>query len=362
MVEERCSYYRLISNSKGSTVFNSLNTPVDNNYGDYVHWDNVKSVWTVGTTNINIGSNNGQQGQEIYAISVGRLSGHIDQSSYSVAIGEQAGYAYFPEGSVAIGSKAGQTGQMSKLSTGFSVAIGENAGYAVQYKNATAIGYNAGQTCQGTYAIAIGQNAGQMHQLENAIAIGHNAGQTGQHSNAVAIGYNAGQYGQKSYTIAIGQNAGNNNQVSNSIVLNATTSIVNANLSGTFAKPIRGPIGTGSMLSYDTTTKEIIFNGSSKRYKYDIETLAENTENIYKLTPREFKYTLNDERDIGLIAEEANECDNWFAYKDKKGIPEGIQWTAITTYLIKEIQSLRAKRDNIQEQIKQIKQIKQTNI
>lgn len=349
MVEERCSYYRLISNSKGSTVFNSLNTPVDNNYGDYVHWDNIKSVWTVGTTNINIGSNNEQQGQEIRAISIGRLSGHIDQSTNSIAIGEQAGYAYLPEGSVAIGSKAGQTGQMSL--TGFSVAIGENAGYNNQYRNATAIGYNAGQTYQGTYAIAIGANAGQMQQSENAIAIGYNAGQTGQQSNTVAIGQNAGQYGQKPYTVAIGQNAGKNNQVSNSIVLNATSSVLDAGVSGTFVKPIRGPVGTGSMLSYDTSTKEIIFNGSSKRYKYDIQTLSENTENIYKLTPREFKYSLNDEADIGLIAEEANECDKWFAYKDKTGIPEGIQWTAITTYLIKEIQSLHKKRDKLREEL-----------
>lgn len=354
MVEERCSYYRLVSNSKGSTVFNSLNTPTDNNYGEYVYWNNIKSVWTVGSTNINIGSNNEQQGQEIHAISIGRLSGHIDQSTNSIAIGEQAGYAYLPEGSVAIGSKAGQTGQMS--TTGFSVAIGENAGYDNQYRNATAIGENAGQTYQGTYAIAMGQNAGQMRQSENAIAIGYNAGQTGQKSNTVAIGQNAGQYGQNPYTIAIGQNAGQNNQVSNSIVFNATSSVVNATVPGTFVKPIRGPIGTGSMLSYDTSTKEIIFNGSSRRYKYDIATLSENTENIYKLTPREFKYSLNDETDIGLIAEEANECDNWFAYKDKTGIPEGIQWTAINTYLIKEIQSLRAKRDKLREEFLKIKQ------
>jgi hypothetical protein len=355
MVEERCSYYRLISNSKGSTVFNSLNTPVDNNYGDYVHWDNIKSVWVVGTTNINIGSNNEQQGQEIHAISIGRLSGHIDQSTNSIAIGEQAGYAYLPEGSVAIGSKAGQTGQMSKVSTGFSVAIGENAGYDNQYKNATAIGYNAGKTYQGTYAIAVGENAGQMQQSENAIAIGYNAGQTGQKSNTVAIGQNAGQYGQNPYTIAIGQNAGQNNQLSNTIILNATSSVLDATVSGTFINPIRGPIGTGSMLSYNTSTKEIIFNGSSQRYKYDIALLAENTENIYKLTPREFKYSLNDERDIGLIAEEANACDNLFAYKDKTGIPEGIQWTAINTYLIKEIQSLRAKRDILREEFIKIK-------
>ena len=349
-MEERCSYYRLVSNSKGSTVFNSLNTPTDNNYGEYVFWNNIKSVWTVGSTNINIGSNNEQQGQEIHGISIGRLSGHIDQSTNSIAIGEQAGYAYLPEGSVAIGSKAGQTGQTS--TPGFSVAIGENAGYNNQYRNATAIGYKAGETYQGTYAIAIGANAGQMLQSENAIAIGLKAGATGQSPNTVAIGENAGKYGQNPYTIAVGQNAGVNNQPSNTIILNATSSILNASgVTGTYINPIRGPIGTGSMLSYDTSTKEIIFNGSSQRYKYDIQTLSENVENIYKLTPREFKYSLNDERDIGLIAEEANDCDKWFAYKDKTGIPEGIQWTAITTYLIKEIQSLRTKRDKLREEL-----------
>ena len=66
-------------------------------------------------------------------------------------------------------------------------------------------------------------------------------------------------------------------------------------------------------------------------------------QSIYDLQPREFKYKDDHSPDIGLIAEEAFYTNNAFAYLDKEGIPEGIQWNAITASLIKEIQQMKQR-------------------
>lgn len=350
---ERCSFYRLISNSKGSTVFSSINSPANNEYGDYVFWNNMKNNWEVGISEIIFGANNGKVNTKKYTVSIGSFPGHIDQATYAIAIGERAGYYYQPHSSILIGEKAGQYNVTNNYEG--NIAIGQQAGQNEQKSYTIAIGTNAGQTNQSATAIAIGQQAGQTGQQPNTIAIGENAGQNNQKPNTVLIGENAGKTNQEQYVVAIGQNAGATYQYSQSIILNATSTTLNSYNTGLFINPIRGPVGTASMLSYNTTTKEIIFNGSSKRFKHDITDIAEDTENIYKLEPREFKYKLNNETDIGLIAEEANDCDNWFAYKDAENIPEGIQWTAINTYLIKEIQNLSKRRDNIKKQLEMLR-------
>ena len=135
---------------------------------------------------------------------------------------------------------------------------------------------------------------------------------------------------------------------------------MNGTASGFFVNPIRGPTISSNVLSYNTTTKEIFYNGSSRRYKHDIENLTENTENVYKLEPREFKYNIGDKQDIGLIAEEAHECDPWFAYIDQHGIPEGIQWNSITTYLIAEMKKMKEDIDMFECEINVLKQQKLT--
>ena len=103
-----------------------------------------------------------------------------------------------------------------------------------------------------------------------------------------------------------------------------------------------GPMIANNLLSWDTTSKEIFYNGSSKRFKHDINPLASG-ESVYDLQPREFKYKEDNSSDIGLIAEEAFYTNNAFDYLDKDGIPEGIQWNAITASLIKEIQQIKRR-------------------
>jgi hypothetical protein len=353
---EKCSFYRIVSNSKGSTVFNSINSPVDNEYGDYVFWNNTKSRWEVGTINVIIGQNQGKSNPSTQIISIGRFSGHDNQSQYSVAIGNEAGYENHPQSSVAIGRNASQH-SVNNPAIQNTTAFGTNAGQYEQQPSAIAFGADAGQYFQSQESIAMGVNAGNTGQQPFSIAIGANAGYTGQQTFAVAIGTNAGANYQPSDTIAIGTNAGHQTQHESSIIMNASGQTgLNTYTTGLFVAPVRGPIGTGSMLSYNTSTKEVVFNGSSQRYKHDIQPLQNiNTENIYKLEPKTFKYKESGEQDVGLIAEEANKCDPLFAYKDGEKIPEGIQWTAVNTYLIQEMKNLKTRRDKIRKDIEIMK-------
>jgi len=224
----------------------------------------------------------------------------------------------------------------------------------MQSNNAIAIGSFAGQTSQSVNAIAIGSQAGNNLQSANSIAIGANAGLDYQGINCIAIGSGAGEYNQGYNAIAIGANAGATSQAPNSIILNASSTALNTTTSGVFVSSIQGPRGSSNTLSYDTNTCEVYYNGSSQRYKYDIKDLSTDTSTVYNLQPRAFKYKLSDEPDVGLIAEEAYQCDHSFAYLDKDQIPEGIQWNVITTYLIAEFKKLKMELNEL-ESVSQLK-------
>lgn len=343
----KCPYYRLNSTSKGGGDFNTV--PEGRNYGDYLFWDGAQ--WMVGSNKVHLGANAGRPVQGSYAVAVGQEAGTNGQKEYAIAIGYNAGSQLQSASAISIGQEAGRYQQQAGA-----IAIGQQSGYSMQQTSAIAIGQQSGYNEQGTNAISLGQSSGYDNQGQNAIAIGQNAGVTYQGQNAIAIGQNVGSVHQGQNAIAIGQNAGTTYQSNNSIILNASSSVtVNAGNTGLFINPIRGPFATANVLSYDLSTKEVVYNGSSQRYKHDIKPLGENTENIYKLQPRKFKYNQNGEEDIGLIAEEANECDPWFAYKDQDGIPEGIQWNTITTYMIAEMKKIRDDIIRFEEEIVEIK-------
>ena len=341
VVVQRCPLFKLASISKSS---GSELAPIPSgvNYGDYLYWS--QGSWQVGGNKISLGAFAGSQAQSPYGVAVGAYAGQFFQSQYAIALGSYAGHNLQQTNAIAIGDNSGHESQQANA-----IAIGPYAGRHAQQSNAIAIGDYAGQTHQQQFAIAIGTNAGSESQQQSAIAIGTNVGQINQQSYAVAIGQNVAQSNQGQNTIAIGQNIGNGvtGQVNNSIVLNATETNLDAGSTGFFVNPIRGPYSSTNVLCYNTATNEIYFNGSSRRFKHNIVPLQEDTSTIYNLVPREFDYNLNGEHDIGFIAEEANEVHPMFAYRDKDGIPEGIQWNTITTCLIAEIQKLKEEISRI---------------
>jgi hypothetical protein len=300
-------------------------------WGDYFIYDDTVKSWRSFSTQIIIGDHTSTDNTT--SIGVGARAGLLSQSATAVAVGQSAGNANQGDGSVAVGQYAGIQSQQG-------VAVGSSAGEIHQQIDTVAVGYNAGQNNQHYNAVAVGANAGQYSQQTSAIAIGANAGQYSQTTGAIAIGYNAGQTNQGANSIAIGYNS---NAGFQSIVIDASYSTpINAGATGVFIRPVVGPKLGSNLLSWDMATKEIFYNGSSQRYKYDIQDLTE-TLSIDKLQPREFKYKLDNSPDIGLIAEEAYKCDNAFAYLDKTQIPEGIQWNAITVALLKELQQMKKR-------------------
>ena len=301
------------------------------NWGDYFIYDNTISNWKVFSNKIIVGDHTGNDGSTAFGI--GRYTGEIDQSATAVAIGNYAGNASQGSGSVAFGRFAGGTAQLG-------VAIGLFAGYEYQRIGAVSLGTNTGYSHQQSGAVAVGYNTGSFNQQTGAVAVGTNAGQTGQQSCAIAMGTNAGQTNQHTNSIVIGQNTGANYQ---NIVIDASPTITPfiPSKEGVFIRPVRGPLAGNNLMSYDTATKEVFYNGSSERYKYDIQDAP--SVSIQNLQPREFKYKLDGAQDIGLIAEEAYECDRAFAYLDKDQLPEGIQWNVITTALLMELKQIKQR-------------------
>ena len=301
------------------------------NYGDYFIYDNDAKTWAVMNNKIILGQHTSLDNTTTFGI--GDFAGYLTQHPSAIAIGSYAGNAGQKINAIAIGTEAGIMSQMG-------IAIGAFSGRTNQQSGAIAIGKNAGYQTQGETSIAIGNNTGKNGQLNGAIAIGSNAGLINQKLNAVAIGNGAGITNQFEYSIAIGNNV--NALTTNTIVIDASSSPLIPATSGLFIRPIRGPNMATNLLSWDTSTKEIFYNGSSERFKYDIEPLT-NGKSIYELKPREFKYKEDNCPDVGLIAEEAFYTNNAFAYLDKDGIPEGIQWNAITTSLIQEMQEMKRR-------------------
>jgi hypothetical protein len=327
------------------------------NWGDYFIYDNINKKWMSFSNQIIIGDHSSSTVSST-SMGIGARAGYAEQSATATAIGQGAGNANQGDDSVAVGQFAGVFTQKG-------IVVGTSAAQSDQLPDAVAIGHFTGLDAQ--KGIAIGANAGQYSQQTGAIAIGYNAGQYSQATGAIAIGTNAGQTNQSTNSIAIGYNAGSSSLSCQSIVIDASFSIpINAGATGVFIRPVMGPKEGSNFLSWNTETKEIFYNGSSQRYKYDIQDLPmsgslsksslSGSLSIDKLQPREFKYKLDNSPDIGLIAEEAYICDNAFAYLDHTEIPEGIQWNAITVALVKELQQMKKRiqilRTNNTQQIK----------
>lgn len=100
----------------------------------------------------------------------------------------------------------------------------------------------------------------RLRTTETKIALGLAAGEINQGTNAIAIGQNAAQLNQGNDAIAIGRSAVASNQTAGSIVLNATGTSVTAAAAGFYVEPIRNQPGTGNILQYNTSTKEITYS------------------------------------------------------------------------------------------------------
>ena len=192
-------------------------------------------------------------------------------------------------------------------------------------------------------------SAGKTNHGTNAIAIGTNAGTLNQSNTSIAIGFNAGNDGQGTNSIAIGTNAGSTNQHANTILINATGGVVNTSTTSAFyVAPIRGVASATPVLVYSTANNEITYNTSSIKYKKNVIDLNKETSKIYNIRAREFDAISDNKHYIGYIAEELQDIDTNFTWKNQDGLPEGIEWFNILIYLIEEVKKLKQKVNELE--------------
>jgi len=125
------------------------------------------------------------------------------------------------------------------------------------------------------------------------------------------------------------------------LVLNASDDCVDPLTPGIYAKPIRGTPASTPVMTYNAVTGEINYNVSTQKTKENIVDLGKDTSSIYKLQPREFDAIETGEHHVGFIAEEAFEADPAFTWS-QGGAVQGLDWFAMLTYVIAEIQHLRS--------------------
>lgn len=105
------------------------------------------------------------------------------------------------------------------------------------------------------------------------VHIGANAGRTSQALGAIAIGNNAGLT-QGTYSIAIGFQAGSTQQANNSIILNASGTALNTNITQSFyVNPIRNTTAL-NMLLYNSSTSEVVYNALAYQTLTDAATIT----------------------------------------------------------------------------------------
>lgn len=177
------------------------------------------------------------------------LSSSTGNITISVGSGDLKGSLFGDDSTLLVdgtGSRIVGPVQTTSLRTSESaIALGGGAGATSQGILAVAVGLNAGGTSQGNYGIAIGNGSGETAQGSSSVAIGRTAGATNQGANAIAIGYLAGQ----------------TNQYANSIIINASgVAVNNTSVTGLFISPVRNATGTGNPVTYDPTTKELVYS------------------------------------------------------------------------------------------------------
>lgn len=255
---------------------------------------------------IAIGINAGHDYQQQYSLAIGAYAGENTQNTCSIAIGYQTGQNAQGEYSIAVGSGAGADDQGTN-----SIAIGRCAGETEQGPFSIAIGYHAGQNYQMANTIVIGQVTDTTHEdalyvnpirsdtsLSNLLCYNQETNEVFQNPNLfttvdgslqvsnllthgitynsdiiisqspstdvssrISIGSVVGTITPNNNTIAIGLNAGGAAQHSNTIIINANGNVplMSQYDGSTYMYPFRkASSGTYNILSYDTTTSELV--------------------------------------------------------------------------------------------------------
>jgi hypothetical protein len=189
--------------------------------------------------------------------------------------------------------------------------------------------------------------------------IGNSSGnQNTEGSSNTFIGNNSGSssiYGNS--CICIGDNADTNSDVPfNQIVIGQGVTSFGDN-SVTFPDNLKGmPLGTE--VSFSSSGGGCLYPVSSSiRWKENIKDIKDeiNTENLYKLKPVTFSRKENKENDndrhIGLIAEDVNQYFPSLVPKDKEGLPASVKYSLLAVLILEELKKLKEKFDSMESKL-----------
>jgi hypothetical protein len=305
-----------------------------------------------------------------------------NEASFNSAFGNYAlfrnttGYANSAFGSGALDSN--NSGSFNTaggfLALGGAFAVGD--GTIMTGSNNTASGaFSLSSNTEGSNNTAIGLEA-----LFNNTTGGDNTGvgtaalsvNTSGFSNT-AIGHDAlGNNSTGSGNIGLGENAGFNVSTAANVICIGSIggdNIDNSCFIGNIYSNIQPVIGTDPdyvTIASNGKLGRSNLNGSSRRFKHDIQSMDKASEVIFALKPVSFRY--NREYDatqrlsFGLIAEEVAQVDPDLVGHNKKGEAESVRYEQINAMLLneflKEHRKVKTQAREIQEQQAAISELK----
>jgi len=111
-------------------------------------------------------------------------------------------------------------------------------------------------------------------------------------------------------------------------------------------------------LYYDSTTFEIRYNSSSRRFKENIQNINIDTSKVLQIIPREFNgIGTTDFVPIGYIAEELNDIEPQFTTLDKEGEIEGVNVAIINACTLEEVKKNRLEIIELKKEIENLKKL-----
>ena len=109
---------------------------------------------------------------------------------------------------------------------------------------------------------------------------------------------------------------------------------------------------TGSLIVTGSAYVTSLTETSALRYKKWVKDLPEQSDAIFKLRPVHFRWKDNNQKDVGLIAEEVQKVYPELVSVEDDGQAGGIKYTKLTAILVKTIQDLSARIEKLENKSK----------
>lgn len=265
----------------------------------------------------------------------------IDVNGYFVSNTDASDNTALGRSSLPASSGAQNTG------IGFA-SLGNNAGG----NDNTAVGSTAlSSNTTGNYNTALGQSALAFNSTgSDNTAIGYQALSSSTGSDNIGIGFQAG----------INLGTGNNNIEIGSPGVNGENSVLRIGTSQTkaFLAGVNGNNVTGAAAVFVDANGQLGIQASSRRFKQDIQPMADASSRLMQLEPVIFRYkeTAADVQ-YGLIAEQVAAVYPELAVYDKDGQVETLQYQQLPAMLLNEIQKQHRTIEDLQARIAVLEQL-----